>query len=193
MMITKKKSTKAATILTYVIRVLLLIPCIATAGQLQPSAPPGPTMKTLDEIPPTWSQKLSADKRFVLVLNNEAVLDKETGLVWEKQPNSNQITTFLDAFTTGEATIGGRRGWRLPTIEELESLIDPSQSNPALPPGHPFAINSNDIFWSSTIVPIVLNQTYIMKISNGEVAGASNGGNNTQSGLYSVWRVRGGK
>ena len=35
-----------------------------------------------DKYPPSWYQILSADKRFVLVMNDEAVLDKETGLVW---------------------------------------------------------------------------------------------------------------
>ena len=63
---------------------------IALSGNLEPTAPPGSTMKTLDEIPPAWSQKLSAAQRFVLVLDGEAVLDKETGLVWEKSPDTTQ-------------------------------------------------------------------------------------------------------
>ena len=35
-------------------------------------------------IPHAWSQKLEASKRFEVVLDGGAVLDKETGLVWEK-------------------------------------------------------------------------------------------------------------
>ena len=34
--------------------------------------------------------------------------------------------------------LGGRKGYRLPTIEELSSLIDPNQEYPALPVDHPF-------------------------------------------------------
>jgi hypothetical protein len=34
--------------------------------------------------------------------------------------------------------IGNRKGWRLPTKEELITILDTSQSNPALPDGHPF-------------------------------------------------------
>ena len=34
--------------------------------------------------------------------------------------------------------VGGRGGWRLPTVEELRSLIDLRRAIPALPSGHPF-------------------------------------------------------
>jgi hypothetical protein len=39
--------------------------------------------------------------------------------------------------------------WRLPTINELESLVDCANHTPALPDGHPFK-NIKDVYWSST-------------------------------------------
>ncbi|NUO08680.1 MAG: hypothetical protein HUU08_08390 [Candidatus Brocadia sp.] len=41
--------------------------------------------------PHAWSQKLEASKRFAVVLDDEAVLDKETGLVWKKSPKVIQV------------------------------------------------------------------------------------------------------
>ena len=52
---------------------------------------------------------------------------------------------------------GGCKGWRLPSIEELASLVDPSQSPPVLPSGHPFDLanvpvrrGGSLVFWSAT-------------------------------------------
>lgn len=100
---------------------------------------------------PTWHQILPAAQRFVLVMNNnEAVLDKETGLVWEKSPTSNTSAwTAAISYCRGKA-VGSRKGWRLPTVEELASLVDTAMSNPALPSGHPF-INAQAVgYWSVT-------------------------------------------
>jgi hypothetical protein len=88
-------------------------------GDLNPSAPPGPTMKTLDQIPPTWSQKLPASARFVLVLDSAGVLDKETGLVWEKSPDGTKYTWDVAFAICVTQCTGGRCGWRIPTVEEL--------------------------------------------------------------------------
>ncbi|MBK6395800.1 MAG: DUF1566 domain-containing protein [Betaproteobacteria bacterium] len=47
--------------------------------------------------------------------------------------------------------IGGRRGWRLPSVHELASLVDPAATNPALPSGHPFLNVQSGIYWSAAI------------------------------------------
>jgi len=41
------------------------------------------------------------------------------------------------------------KAWRLPNINELESLVDCGQYNPALPMHHPLTAVQN-IYWSST-------------------------------------------
>jgi hypothetical protein len=101
----------------------------------------------MDRIPPAWSQTLPAGQRFVLVMGGAAVLDKETGLVWEKSPSSRD-STWLDAqLHCNVNSAGGRFGWRLPVIQELASLIDPSvpEPGPTLPPGHPFTIGTQQV------------------------------------------------
>jgi hypothetical protein len=77
-------------------------------------------------------------------------LDKETGLVWQKNPDSVKWQWSDACANCYMLDLGGRMGWRLPTIAELSSLVDPSQSNPPLPPGHPFTNVKSDYYWSST-------------------------------------------
>lgn len=44
---------------------------------------------------------------------------------------------------------GNSRRWRLPNINELESLVDCGRHSPALPTDHPF-VGVEDTYWSST-------------------------------------------
>jgi len=135
---------------------LALIEGTVQGGSLEPPGPPGPTMKTLDDVPPVWSQALPASERFVLVLGGVAVLDKETGLVWQRQPWTPLAESELwaDAFRGCHALLlGGRMGWRLPAVAELSSLLDPAtgQAGEFLPSGHPFiGIDSLNVYWTST-------------------------------------------
>ena len=120
---------------------------VLAAGELEPTAPPGPTMKSLDEIPPTWSQTLDStdgeldgcnSSRFKCVLGGSAVLDNETGLIWERTP-TNAYTQWLSSIDAClQKLVGDRGGWRLPRAEEIFSLIDLSSGLPRLPPSHPF-------------------------------------------------------
>ena len=110
----------------------------------------------VNQMPPSWSKKLRCDTtdcpRFELVLDDAAVLDKETGLVWQREP-ANTAYTWDAAFNYchTELNLGGRKGWHLPTIEQLSSLVDTSSTGSViLPDGHPF-INVQPVpYWSAT-------------------------------------------
>ena len=168
----RKKSMLALAIITAFMAAALFLPGLVSAGDLDPSAAPGPTMKTLDEIPPTWSQKLPASERFELVLDDEAVLDKETGLVWAKNANIDGTKTWLVAMGyCRDLIIAGRKGWRLPTVEELASLVDTTQNFPALPSGHPFDNVQSVTYWSSTPYEYTTGYAWHVYVYNGHVGG----------------------
>lgn len=178
----------------------------APAGDLDPSGPPAPTMKTLDQIPATWSRILPADdgdasgcnsSRFECVLGDLAVLDKETGLVWERSPSA--AGTAVSWATAGDLciqkTLGDRLGWRLPTVAELLSLYDPTavvpSSQPRLPDGHPFTdvlVGSNR-YWSATTWRANTDNAYAV-----HMYGIANLGKVLKSSFtdLNTWCVRGG-
>lgn len=69
----------------------------------------------------------------------DVVLDKETGLVWARNANLFGSKNWLDANTLCRGLeLANRMGWRLPSVEEFSSLVDPRQTPLALPPSHPF-------------------------------------------------------
>jgi Protein of unknown function (DUF1566) len=189
----ERKTILLACVVTALLTAAFVLPGMIRAGSLEPSATPGSTMKTLDQIPPTWSQILPVSDRFELVMNDEAVLDKETGLVWAKDANIlsavyTQPNAVSECYNTME--IGNRKGWRVPTIEELGSLVDPTQNSPALPAGHPFVNVQNGIYWSGTTLvkwDFDTNDAWTLNMTNGAVASTDK-----QGSQYYVWPVRGG-
>jgi len=173
--------------------------CFVQAGNLEPPGPPAPTMKTLDEIPGSWHRVLGAN-RFEVVMGGAAVLDHETGLVWQRSPALLAQEQWLVAIRDCTfAEIGGRKGWRLPSVEELATLVDMTQSQPTLPAGHPFQnLAPTDKFWTHTTAPWVLNgqidmnYTFIVDFQNGNIYSEHKEVDSTLSWIK-VWCVRGGK
>src|SRR5687768_1954846 len=92
----------------------------------------------------TWNRRIDNVTRRFRVLNEfngEAILDRETGLVWERRPSAQTVAWPNARLLCAQKSVGGRGGWRLPAFNELASLIDPTVTNPALPrlpTGHPF-------------------------------------------------------
>jgi hypothetical protein len=66
-----------------------------------------------------------------------AVLDKETGLVWEKSPSLDTFTWDFAVYHCATLSAGGGAGWRLPGISGLMSLVDPRAHARAHPARRP--------------------------------------------------------
>jgi hypothetical protein len=94
---------------------------------------------------------------------DDAVLDKETGLVWERSPATDKKALAGAIVYSTTRVVGHRKGWRLPAIEELLSLVDPGAMNPTLPAGHPFLNVKLDYFyWSLTKgIPLPTDQNLV--------------------------------
>jgi hypothetical protein len=98
--------------------------------------------------PPSWDKKISGKGRFVALkaFDSEAVLDKETGLVWMSGwgASSGQGGSIANCL---RASTGGRFGWRLPLAEEMASLIDPVTNT--VPPESGIDLPT-DAYWTAT-------------------------------------------
>ena len=142
---------------------------------------------------PAWDQKKAPDSRFVVLTNwaSQAVLDKETGLVWEKSPTpvtGNNWYGARDHCLIG-LTTGNRKGWRLPSMPELASLIDASVAapGPTLPAGHPFTNVQSASYFSATTNASTNTHVWSMNFNNGAVLNSA-----LKLDPGGVWCVRGG-
>ncbi|MDO9263552.1 MAG: DUF1566 domain-containing protein [Desulfosalsimonadaceae bacterium] len=87
------------------------------------------------------------------------VTDNLTGLIWLKNADPCGGKQWADAVAWCSALASGTAGltdgsvagaWHLPTITELNSLVDFSKYNPCLSAGHPFTAQQSSLYWSST-------------------------------------------
>ncbi len=98
--------------------------------------------------------------RSVFVDNRDGtVTDAMTGLMWQQiqsgDPEAEEVMRWKDALNhcrklndpDQEPTIGGYDDWRLPNINELIALADPSRRNPATDPS---VAGRSSPYWSST-------------------------------------------
>ena len=152
---------------------------------------------------PSWDQTLACTTlancpRFMVLsnMNSEAVLDRQTGLVWERSPVVIPLQWASDQAIArcNNLSLGNRKGWRLPTIQELGSLVDPDPANasaPRLPLGHPFQnLQPTSTYWAAnpltapTSAPFFVWSLFAFDGSlNGEISVAN----------HLVWCVRGGR
>ena len=186
--------------LSYSTRIIGLAIGIVAGSVLAQTTANGPYYAT-----PSWDQQLPASTRFIVLSNwgSAAVLDRETGLVWEKSPSTSSFPWSDNTKPTSAAThcnqltVGNRGGWRLPTVQELDSLVDYDPTNtsaPRLPPGHPFT-NVPSMFssyWTANTLEVQPLFAWTVFFGNAGGAGPAVIGEGKILTLF-VWCVRGGQ
>jgi len=147
-------------------------------------------------------------------VGNGTVTDNLTGLIWLKNANCwggtrdwNSALSISNGLASGQCGLsdGSTAGqWRLPNIQELESLVDLTKNNPALPAAYPFTgVQFGGCYppqyWSSTTAPYNSpSHAYTIDFVNGaktfgSVSYCSGGSyimNKSDSGNFYTWPVR---
>ncbi len=130
------------------------------------------------------------------------VADSNTGLLWLKNANCFTPANWARALEHVNTLASGACGlsdgsvageWRLPNVNELESLVDTAASNPALTPGNPFNNVSNAVYWSSTSYfggEAGSPNAWAIRLSDGRYMNDS-AANNKATAYNEVWAVKG--
>ena len=135
--------------------ILALVVGLCLVGYRLLSTPTQEKEELIAAVIQRWQEAHPAATRFVILpaFHDDAVLDKETGLVWEKSPHSMTVTWNEALTACVSRAVGGQVGWRLPSPAEMRSLVGPAVDAPVpnLPPGHPFVNVQPTSYW--TVVP----------------------------------------
>ncbi len=115
------------------------------------------------------------------------IVDRLTNLCWRKSADlTGSLSTWEEALKAVK-DINHKWGeiysWRLPNINELESLVDCSTHSPALPKGHPFG-DVREGYWSSTTSMFEPDWAWALYLTKGAVGVGQKNGTH-----FSVWPV----
>jgi hypothetical protein len=147
----------------------------------------------------SWDNKINGPNRFKVLgeFSGEAVLDRETGLVWERDPtaigSSGQEDSGVDSWSIAankciRKAVGNRKGWRLPAVHELASLVDVTvpANEVRLPTGHPFQNIGLDFYWTATTYTVDATRAWVVRFLGGGVV------TEDKPVAHPFWCVRGG-
>jgi hypothetical protein len=109
------------------------------------------------------------DSRYSILADGAQVLDKQTGLIWQRcslgqEWSGATCTGFGDRYTWQQALQAAHdlgNGWRLPNIKELQSLVEEACYSPPINerlfPGTIFSY-----YWTSTPPAFAGNYAYVI-------------------------------
>lgn len=123
-------------------------------------------------------------------VQNDCVTDNLTGLMWAKNANlANTTKDWLQALDyANNLTLCGYSDWRLPNVNEAESLINAEQPNAGLWLNEEGFINvQTESYWTSTTFHDNKYHAWIISMRYGNV------GNSKKTADNYIWPVRAGR
>ncbi len=182
----QKKSNLVLVMILFTILFFLSVNVLVGESDVPPPPDKNKTLAANDGGPDGCNSS-----RFKCVMGGEAVLDKQTGLTWARNADlAGGTKPFQEAVNfCQDLEIGNRKGWQLPTKEELITILDTSRSHPALPDGHPFKNvppNNPNAYWTGTTYESNSNKAYYISMSYGAVR------DELKVFDYRMWPVLGG-
>lgn len=108
------------------------------------------------------------DQRFIEV--DGGIKDLLTGLIWMKRASlTDDVSSWQEAINIVQKFRQKTgRNYRMPTINEMESLVDASQHSPALPLNHPFT-QTREAYWTTTTSGFETDWSYVLYLHKGAV------------------------
>lgn len=93
--------------------------------------------------------------------SSTVVFDKDTGLTWQRNNLASYHFEDAKTYCAGQS-FGGLPGWRMPTLQELLTLVDDKETQPAID-SSAFPNTPGLGFWTST--PNAENSTQVWIVS----------------------------
>ncbi|MDA8100270.1 MAG: DUF1566 domain-containing protein [Nitrospiraceae bacterium] len=128
-----------------------------------------------EQAAPAKAEKKEINARFT-DKGDGTILDKNTGLIWLKDANIASLPVpyegakqYLSDMNSGRRPNFGFSDWRLPTINEIETLVDKASYYPALPMAHPFSNVQNHFYWSSSTGRDIVDYVWIVDMASGDM------------------------
>ena len=97
---------------------------------------------------------------------NGTITDKSKGLIWQKETPDSTMDWNASITYCENMTLAGYDDWRLPTIKELNSIVDYGQFNPAIN-SEIFPYTASDKYWSSTTYIFENNKAWAINFEYG--------------------------
>jgi hypothetical protein len=98
------------------------------------------------------------------------VLDRRTGLTWQRGVD-DELRTWDEARGYCRALVLDGTGWRLPSMKELQTLVDDSRAEPAIDPTFPNT--PLEPFWTATPVAAIPGSAWRVSFLHGYTYDAS--------------------
>jgi len=113
-----------------------------------------------------WDHTSTHRFQILAPLASQAVLDTETDIVWERSPSGAAFTWSTAQDRCNRLIVGNRMGWRVPTIQELTSILSIGTAPDNLELGNPFITppTLGQAIWSSTTSASNTNNAWTMNL-----------------------------